>query len=225
MKLLLVEDEKTLLDEIAAYLTEDGFLCEKAGTYNDAEEKLSLYDYAAVLLDITLPGGNGLELLKQVRTIHPETGVLIISAKNSLEDKLTGLDLGADDYITKPFHLAELNARIKALIRRKDFKGSNILSFQEMNIDTQAKTVKVGSKELELTRKEYELLLYLAVNKNRVLSKQAIAEHLWGDNYDLADNYDFVYVHINNLRKKMMAEGAQDYIKTVYGMGYKFTAL
>jgi DNA-binding response OmpR family regulator len=224
MKILIVEDELPLLEEISGYLSGQGFLCEQATTYLTAEDKLTMYEYAAVLLDITLPGGTGLDLLRQLKSKYPATGVLIISAKNSLDDKLTGLDLGADDYLTKPFHLAELNARVHALLRRNNFGGSDILRFHEISIDTRAKTAACNHKEIDLTRKEYELLLYFAVNKGRVLSKQAIAEHLWGDRYDMADSYDFVYVHINNLRKKLLAAKSPDYIRTIYGMGYKFSA-
>jgi DNA-binding response OmpR family regulator len=148
--------------------------------------------------------------------------VLIISAKDSLRDKLAGLDLGADDYITKPFYLEELNSRINALLRRKNFNGSDVMKLGEIIVDTRAKVVSVNHKPLQLTPKEYELLLYFIVNKNRVLSKQAIAEHLWGDHYDMADNYHFVYVHTNNLKKKVGALTPTDYIKSVYGMGYKF---
>ncbi|GAB3820490.1 hypothetical protein GCM10028895_20760 [Pontibacter rugosus] len=156
--------------------------------------------------------------------MHPETGVVIVSAKNSLDDKLTGFDLGADDYLTKPFHMEELNARVNALIRRKDFKGSSSITFAEITVDTQAKEVLSDDKKITLTKKEYELLLYFIINKNRLLSQQAIAEHLWGDNYDMNDNYNFVYMHIKNLRRKLISSIGNDYIKTVYGMGYKWTA-
>ena len=148
-------------------------------------------------------------------------GVLIISAKNSLDDKVTGLKLGADDYLSKPFHLSELSARVAAIIRRKNFDGNDVLTFRDITIDTKAKTVSVQSKALELTRKEYELLLYFITNKNRVISKNAIAEHLWGD--DMEGNNDFIYTHIKNLRKKLIEACEDDYLKSVYGMGYKFT--
>ena len=224
MKILLIEDEPALRRDLLDFLEEQDFLCEWAATYPEAREKLRLYAYDVVLLDITLPGGNGLDLLHLLKQAHPETGVLIISAKNSLPDKLTGLDRGADDYMTKPFHFEELNARINALLRRRSFQGTSLVNFHELQIDTQAKSVRAGGQMLELTRKEYELLLYLVVNKNRVVSRPAIAEHLWGDHYDAADNYDFVYVHINNLRKKLSTCGIPDYIRTVYGMGYKLSA-
>jgi DNA-binding response OmpR family regulator len=170
-----------------------------------------------------LPGGSGLDLLKELKANQKTDGVIIISARNELDDKLSGLELGADDYLTKPFHLPELSARIAAIIRRKSLQGNNIIRFEELQVDVQAKTVSVLNKEIALTRKEYELLLYFLVNKNRVLSKNAIATHLWGDDADIIDNHDFIYTHVKNLRKKLIQHGAGDYIRSVYGMGYKFS--
>lgn len=224
MKLLLIEDEPLLLDEMDSYLTEQGYRCEKATNYKEGEEKITLYTYDVVVLDITLPGGNGLALLKLLKDQFKDAGVLIVSAKDSLSDKLSGLELGADDYITKPFHLEELNARINALMRRRSFSGNNRMKIDELIIDTAAQEVQWKDNIISLTKKEYELLLYFIVNKNRVVSKQSIAEHLWGDHYDMADNYDTVYVHTMNLRKKITTHSGTDYIKTVYGMGYKFVA-
>ena len=223
MKLLIVEDEKDLSDSISNYMKGEGFICESAPDFHSAEDKLALYEYDVVVLDITLPGGNGLNLLSQMKKTNPATGVLIVSAKNSLDDKLRGLDLGADDYITKPFHLAELNSRINAIIRRRNFKGKTKIRFNEIEIDTAAKQVSVNDHLLDLTRKEYDLLLYFLTNKKRVLSKQAIAEHLWGDHAEMADDFDFIYTHIKNLRKKIEAAGGADYLKTIYGMGYKYS--
>lgn len=223
MKILIVEDEQQLLESISGYLGKQGFICGEATTLLEAEDKLSLYQYNILILDITLPDGNGLDLIKLLRKSNPDTGILIVSAKNSLDDKLTGLDLGADDYITKPFHLSELNSRVNAIIRRKYFHGNSHIIHNEVEIDTDSKQGIVNNKPLNLTKKEYDLLLYFITNKNRVLTKEAIAEHLWGDNIDLADNFDFVYTHIKNIRKKIMLEGGADYLKTVYGVGYKFT--
>jgi DNA-binding response OmpR family regulator len=223
MKILIIEDEVALMEGMTEFLTTQGFLCEKAVTFDQASEKLYMYDYDVILLDLMLPGGNGLDLLRQLKKENQDAGVLIISAKDSLDDKVDGLNLGADDYITKPFHYEELNARIQALIRRKNQHGNQQLVFNEIVIDPSGREVFVHEQPVVLTRKEYDLLLYLLVNKNRVIGKQGIAEHLWGDDYDMADNYDFVYVHMNNLRKKMAAAGCADYIKTIYGMGYKFT--
>lgn len=221
MKILIIEDEKALTESIAAYLKGEEYLCETADDFRSAMEKTELYDYDCILLDIGLPGGSGLEILKELKANNKTDGVLIISAKNSLDDKVEGLMLGADDYLPKPFHLSELSARIAAIIRRKNFSGSNKVKFNEIEIDTVAKTVSINDKPFELTRKEYELLLYFISNKGRVISKNAIAEHLWGDNME--GNNDFIYTHIKNLRKKMIEFAAIDYIKSVYGMGYKFT--
>jgi len=223
MKLLIVEDELELLNSTCSYLQKEDFICEAAPTYFEAEDKLITYKYDIVILDINLPDGNGLDLLKLIKENNPETGVLIVSAKNSLDDKLKGLDLGADDYITKPFHLAELNSRVNSLIRRRKFEGNKNIIFNEIEIDPDAKSVIANNKPLELTKKEYYLLLYFITNKNRVLTKEAIAEHLWGDNIDLVDNFDFIYTHMRNLRKKLKENGANDYLQTIYGLGYKFS--
>lgn len=222
MKILIVEDEIELLNTTLGYLQKEEFICESAASYFEAEDKLITYKYDVVILDINLPDGNGLDLLKLIKEKAPEMGVLIVSAKNSLDDKLKGLDLGADDYITKPFHLAELNSRVNSLIRRKKFAGSKNIVFNEIEIDPDAITVTANNKTLELTKKEYHLLLYFITNKNRVLTKEAIAEHLWGDNIDLVDNFDFIYTHMRNLRKKLKKNGATDYLQTIYGLGYKF---
>jgi len=221
MKLLVIEDEKALSGSICDYLSNENFMCETAYDFHSAIEKTTLYDYACIILDITLPGGSGLEILKELKKENKAEGVLIISAKNSLEDKVYGLKAGADDYLTKPFHLSELGARVASIIRRKSFGGMNIVQFDELTLHLADKTVKANNNTLDLTRKEYELLLYFISNKNKVISKSAIAEHLWGDNMDLADNYDFIYTHIKNLRKKIMQNGCPDYIVSVYGMGYK----
>ena len=222
MKLLIAEDEISLQQSIVTFLDRDGNVCECASNYEEAIYKVSLYDYDVIILDVNLVTGSGLEVLKHLKKEKKKTGVIIISANNSLSDKLEGLDLGADDYITKPFHLAELNSRIKAVLRRGKFGGDENIVFNEIRVDTGAKAAYVLDKPLTLTRKEYDLLLFFITNKNRILSKEIIAEHLWGDNSDLADNFDFIYVHINNLRKKLTSEGAK-YIKTAYGSGYKFT--
>ena len=222
MKILVIEDEKQLSESICEYLSNELFITETAFDFNSAYEKISLYEYACIILDISLPNGSGLDILKELKTANKTDGVIIISAKNSLDDKIYGLKAGADDYLTKPFHLPELGARIAAIIRRKSFEGKNIIVFDELHIDITAKEVLVSKKAIELTKKEYDLLLYFISNKNKVISKSAIAEHLWGDDIDIADNYDFINTHIKNLRKKMMQAGAPDYIRSVYGMGYKF---
>lgn len=221
MKILIIEDEKALSESIATYLKAQDYICEAAVDFNSAIEKTELFDYDCILLDITLPGGNGLAILKELRANNKMDGVLIISAKNSIDDKVAGLTLGADDYLAKPFHLSELSARIAAIIRRKQFGGSSILIFNNIAIDTQAKTVTINKHSLDLTKKEFDLLLYFVSNKGRVISKNAIAEHLWGD--EMGGSLDFIYTHIKNLRKKLIDAGEVDYIKSVYGMGYKFT--
>lgn len=223
MKYLIAEDEYELQQSIATYLGSDANVCEVASDYLEASDKLALYEYDVVILDINLLTGSGLDLLKQIKKQHRNTCVIIISANSSLEDKLVGLDLGADDYITKPFHLAELNSRIKAVLRRATFGGDDSISFHEIRLETKARSAYVHDKPIFLTRKEYDLLLFFITNQGRVLSKAIIAEHLWGDDSDLLDNFDFIYVHINNLRKKLTGEGAK-YIQTAYGSGYKFIA-
>lgn len=223
MKILLIEDDVALGDSIFTYLVQDGFDCERAGTFMAADDKLLFGFYDVVLVDITLPGGNGLDLIRTLKNHRPETGVLIISAKNSLDDKLTGLGIGADDYLTKPFHLAELNARIKAIIRRRAFEGKAEIEFNEIAINPTNVTVTVNKSLVDLTKKEFELLLFFVSNKNRVLTKEAIATHLWGDNADAGFSYDFIYTHIKNLRRKLTDHGAADYLKSIYGMGYKFS--
>jgi len=223
MKILIVEDEIELLIAISNFLTKENYICELAENFQNADEKLSIYEYDIILIDITLPDGNGLKLLDTVRKCQKRAGVIIISARNSLNDKISGLDLGADDYMTKPFHLTELNSRIKALLRRKKFDGTETLSFNEISVSTAGRSVTVNSNPITLTRKEYDLLLYFIINRERVLTKEAIAEHLWEDNIDMADSFDFIYTHLNNIRRKIREAGGTDYIRTIYGSGYKFS--
>lgn len=222
MKILVIEDEAELRKSIKEYLHNEGYVVESASDFRNASEKTADYDYDCVLVDITLPHGSGLDIVKQLKKDGSEAGVIIISAKNSLDDKITGLEYGADDYITKPFHLPELNARIKALQRRKKFDGNNIITLNEISIEPSQRKVCVKGGEVVLTAKEYDLLLYFISNKNRVLSKNAIAEHLWGDNADQMDGHDFIYTHIKNLRKKLIDKGCADYLQTIYGIGYNF---
>ncbi|WP_445731457.1 response regulator transcription factor [Mariniflexile sp.] len=221
MKFLIAEDEIDLQQSIVTYLQRDGHVCEVASDFHEASDKVYIYDYDVIILDINLNTGSGIDVLKLLRKENKRSGVIIISANNSLNDKLEGLDLGADDYITKPFHLAELNSRITAVLRRGKFGGDELIEFNEIRIDTKSRTVYIDGKSISLTKKEYDLLVFFISNKGRVLSKEIIAEHLWGDDSDLLDNFDFIYVHINNLRKKLTAEGSK-YIKTAYGSGYKF---
>jgi len=222
MKILLIEDENDLANSIISYLTGNNFVCEWANNLFLATDKISAYEYDCILLDLMLPDGNGFEILKELKRQNKTDGVIIISAKETLETKIEGFNLGADDYLTKPFHLSELLVRIQALIRRKNFNGSNILLFNEIEIDLLSKTVKVNGEKAEVTKTEFDLLLFLTGNKNRVLSKSAIAEHLSGDMADMLDNFDFVYAHVKNLKNKLKHAGCPDYIKTVYGLGYKW---
>lgn len=224
MNLLIIEDEVDLQESITKFLLSEAFIVESARSFQDAEEKIDLYDYDCVVVDINLPGGSGLDIIKKLKNKNKDAGVIIISAKNSLDDKLTGLDIGADDYLTKPFHLSELNARIKSIIRRRNLRGVNIRKFNELTVEFDNRRVFVNDRETVLTRKEYDLLLYFMMNEDKVLSKEDIAEHLWGDHMSIsADSFDFIYNHIKNLRKKLIDYGCTDYIKTVYGIGYKFS--
>lgn len=222
MKLLIIEDEKDLSESICAFFSNEHFVCETAYNYQSAVDKINRYDYAVIILDLSLPDGNGLEILKEIKANEKTEGVIIISARNSLEDKLKGLKIGADDYLTKPFHLPELGARVSAIIRRVSFAGRNVIHFDELALDLDSKTLRSTNGYVDLTHKEYDLLLYLLSNKNRVVTKEAIVEHLWGDEIEMADSYDFVYTHIKNLRRKLVLSGNPDNIKSVYGMGYKF---
>lgn len=222
MKILIVEDEPELSKSIASYLSSAQYLCDIAADYASAMQKIESFDYDCILLDITLPGGSGLEILRELKANHKTDGVIIISARNAIDDRIEGLNLGADDYLPKPFHLSELHARVAAIIRRRQFGGNHLIELNELVLDTRAKTVSVLGKPVDLTKKEYDLLLYLVSNKNRVISKNAIAEHLTMYEADVFDNFDFIYAHIKNLKKKLTQAGCSDYIKSVYGMGYKF---
>ncbi len=222
MKILIIEDEEELSKSIVAYLKAETYSCEVANNYKTAIEKTESFDYDCILLDISLPDGNGLQVLKELKANNKTDGVIIISARDSMQDRITGLNLGADDYLPKPFHLPELSARIAAVIRRRKFDGSSILTLNELSINTDAKAVTVLNKPVDLTRTEYDLLLYLATNKNSVVSKNAIAERISGDEAEVFDNFDFIYAHIKNLKKKLAASGCADYIKAIYRMGYKF---
>lgn len=221
MKVLIIEDEKELARSIVQYLRQESYVCEVAHTVKEAHEKILLFDYDCILVDISLPDGNGLSLVKELKKANKLDGVIIISAKNSVDDRIHGLNLGADDYLPKPFHLSELGARVSAIIRRKRFDGNNQILLHEISIDLLGKTTSVNGKSIDLTRKEYDLLLFLISNKNRVVSKNAIAEHLSGDDAEVFDNFDFIYAHMKNLKKKLAEAGSEDYIKTVYGLGYK----
>jgi len=222
MKILIVEDEIELSESIVSYLKSEGYLCEHALTYDSATDKISLYEYDIIVVDLNLPDGNGIQIIKKLKESVFKGGIIITSARDTLDDRILGLNTGADDYLIKPFHLAELNARIKSLTRRVLFKGSNTITINEIEIKPDAHEVYIKGKLMDLTRKEFDLLLFLVTNKEKVLSKESIAEHLWGDYIDSADSFDFVYAHIKNLRRKLLNEGVGKYLQTVYGVGYKF---
>ncbi len=222
MKILLIEDEPDLRKSIKQYLHQEGYVVESAPDFIKASEKVSEYEYDCILVDITLPKGSGLDIIKQLKKSNSKAGIIIISAKNSSDDKIEGLDLGADDYLAKPFNLAELNSRIKALIRRRNFDGNQLIVMNEITIVPEERKVKVNNEAVNLTAKEYDMLLFFISNKNRVVSKNSIAEHLWGDDSDQMDSHDFIYVHLRNLRKKLAEKGCQDYVQTIYGIGYNF---
>ncbi len=222
MKVLIVEDEQDLLNMMDRYLKKEGFLCELAKNYREGYVKLNNYQYDCAIVDLNLPGGDGLNLVRILHEESPETGIIIVSAKDTAEDRIIGLEQGADDYLIKPFNLSELNARIKAVMRRKMNLPSKEMSFGNLTIILDAREVIAGETTLNLTKKEYDILLYLARNKNRVVTKDSIAEHLWGDYMDEAASYDFIYAHVKNLRKKLNENGCGEYLKTIYGIGYKF---
>ena len=219
MKLLIVEDEPEMVASLVAYLRPQ-YVCEVATTFWQAQEKMLLYDYDCILLDLTLPGGDGLALLGELQRRQKADGVIITSARNALDDRIEGLRLGADDYLSKPFHLPELGARIAALVRRRRFGGQNLLRLRDLVVDVPARTAAVGAAPIALTRSEFDLLLLLLANPGRVVSKGAIAEHLSGDVAEQFDNYETVYAHIKNLKRKLAEVGADDYVSTVYGVGY-----
>ncbi len=224
MKILIVEDEPSLRELIQRSLEKERYVTETAGTYQTAIQKIEVYDYDCVLLDIMLPDGSGLKILERLKELRKRENVIIISAKDSIEDKVLGLELGADDYLPKPFHLVELTARIKSVIRRNHRGGELTIRLGNIQIFPDTFTVKVDDKELDLSRKEYDILHYFANRPNRMINKNTLAESVWGDHIDQVDNFDFIYAQIKNLRKKLKDAGATAEIKAVYGFGYKMIA-
>ncbi|TSA38179.1 MAG: DNA-binding response regulator [Porphyromonadaceae bacterium] len=225
MKILIVEDEVALAESIGQYLSGEGYVCELAFDYTSASDKFNSYQYDCAIIDINLPDGNGIDLIRELKEYHTTSGIIIISARDSLNDRIAGLNIGADDYLIKPFNLSELNARLKSVVRRIFFSGSNEIIFNEIRIDTSAIQVFVNDKLINLTKKEYDMLLFFISNKNRVLTKESIGENVWGDYADTLNSLDFIYTHIWNLRKKLIDNGAKDYLQNVYGVGYKFNTL
>ncbi|MBS1614426.1 MAG: response regulator transcription factor [Bacteroidetes bacterium] len=225
MKILVVEDERDLMEAIVASLQREQYVVETASTLTAATDKASIYEYDCILLDIGLPDGSGLQLLQELKQLGKAENVIIISAKDSLDDKLTGLELGADDYLTKPFHIAELNARVKAVLRRKTLNGKNAIELGNVVLDLNDRLLNVNQQPVTLNRKEFDVLSYFMLNRKRLVTKTALAEHVWGDNIDQADNLDFIYYQIKNLRKKLQTAGAEIEIEAVYGIGYKLIEL
>lgn len=221
MKILVVEDEPEMRDNIAHSLRQDNYVVETAHDFFSAKEKLNIYQYDCILLDIGLPGGNGLQLLEDLKKDSVKAGIIIVSAKGSIDDRVSGLNLGADDYLPKPFHMAELHARVNSLVRRKTLGGSAVLEINNLRINTEERTLKINDVDIPLNRKEFDTLLYLATNKNRLVNKTALAEHVWGDYIDEANSFDFIYSQIKNLRKKLKDGKAQVEINAIYGIGYK----
>lgn len=224
MNILLIEDETDLQEVVKESLAKEGFLVETAETFQEGLKKISFYDYDCVLLDIMLPGGDGLQILEHLKHIGKSENVIIISAKDSVDDKIKGLNLGADDYLTKPFHIAELNARVKSVLRRKTFEGKNILECANVKVDLNEFMAFVNDIPMPLNRKEFDILVYLMANRNRLISKSSLAEKVWGDYMDDADDFEFLYSQIKNLRKKLKDSSAEVKISAMYGMGYKLEA-
>jgi DNA-binding response OmpR family regulator len=223
MKILLIEDESELANGIKSFLEKESFVCTVVGSIKKARETFSVNEYDCILLDIGLPDGNGLDILKLLKEKKADCGVIVLSAKDSLDDKLKGLDLGADDYITKPFHLSELNSRLKSVLRRRKFKGNKEVLFSNLRIDTEAHKLFINNDEIELTPKEFDILLHLVINHHRVISKNSLVAHLWGDYTDV-DSFDFLFTHLKNLRKKMEKAKANAEIKSVYAVGYQIVS-
>jgi DNA-binding response OmpR family regulator len=221
MKILIVEDEPALRELIQRSLEKERYITEVAPDYDTAIEKVEVYDYDCILLDIMLPGGNGLDLLKHLKDLRKKENVIVISAKDSLEDKILGLELGADDYLPKPFHLAELNARVKSVLRRKHRDGEHAIVMGNVRLLPDSFQVWINTEQLELSRKEYDILHYFMNRPNRMVNKNTLAESVWGDHIDQVDNFDFIYAQIKNLRKKLKNHQASIEIKAVYGFGYK----
>lgn len=222
MKILIIEDEIQLVQSISEYLQTENYVCEHALSYRQAMHKVLKHTYDCILLDLMLPGGDGMQILEEIKRLKKTDGIIIISARGAFEDKISGLQIGADDYLSKPFHLPELAARIYSVIRRRNFGNQNIIEENELQINLLAKTATINNVEVNLTKKEFDLLLFFIGNRNRVVSKSALAEHLSGDIAGMLDSYNFIYAHIKNLKKKLNDAGCRNYLKTIYGSGYKW---
>jgi len=225
MKILVIEDEVELLNSICVFLKDSGFSCDCSINCNDALNFIEENEYTCIVLDIILPDGSGLDIVKYIKNNHIKSGLIIISAKNALEDKIFGLDLGADDYITKPFSLSELLARVKAVIRRKAFDGNTSVEIGNLKIEPEKFIISINEQEVKFSKKEYELLLYFASNINKVINKHSLTEHIWGmESMGNNDYFDFLYSQIKNIKKKLLKNNATCRIETVYGIGYKLVS-
>ncbi|MDM8304974.1 MULTISPECIES: response regulator transcription factor [Bacteroidaceae] len=222
MKILIVEDDQDLREITVRSLEKERYVVSQAPDFRTALLKIEDYDYDCILLDIMLPDGNGLDLLKELQALGKRTNVIILSAKDSIEDKVAGLDLGADDYLPKPFHLAELHARLKSLFRRSQREGEHKIQVGNIEVYPDQFRVVIGGKQVDLNRKEYDILYYFMSRPGRLVNKNTLAESVWGDHIDQVDNFDFIYAQIKNLRKRLKDAGATPELKSVYGFGYKF---
>lgn len=222
MKILIVEDDQDLREITVRSLEKERYVVSQAPDFRTALLKIEDYDYDCILLDIMLPDGNGLDLLKELQALGKRTNVIILSAKDSIEDKVAGLDLGADDYLPKPFHLAELHARLKSLFRRSQREGEHKIQVGNIEVYPDQFCVVIGGKQVDLNRKEYDILYYFMSRPGRLVNKNTLAESVWGDHIDQVDNFDFIYAQIKNLRKRLKDAGATPELKSVYGFGYKF---
>lgn len=223
MQILIVEDEVPLMDSMVSYLEMEGFKCERAGDYHSALTMLDMHDYICMLIDLNLPDGDGLNLVRLARQNHAHSGIIIVSARNAIEERVKGLEMGADDYLVKPFHLSELVARVHSVARRTRMQGAEVLSFGMIRVLPEERKCFVDQQPVDLTKKELDLLLYLMSNRNRVVTKESIADYLWGEYGGGYGSYDFVYTHLKNLRRKLVDAGCPDYIRNMYGVGYKFS--
>ncbi|GIJ97159.1 DNA-binding response regulator [Capnocytophaga stomatis] len=221
MKILIIEDEPALLETIQQFLKNEKYIVETATDYVSGIDKIGAYDYDCILLDIMLPKGSGIDILKEIKRLNKKDAVIIISAKDSVEDKVLGLDLGADDYLAKPFNLLELHSRVKSAIRRKNQNGENSISFKNVKLFPEDRKVLVNEQEMTLNRKEFDLLYYFMIRPEKTLQKTSLAESVWGDSIDQADSLDFIYSQIKNLRKKLKEHNAEIDFQSVYGIGYK----
>lgn len=221
MKILIVEDEASLRELMSLSLRKEGYVAETASDYGSAIEKLAVYSYDCVLLDIMLPGGSGFDILEYIRRLNRKVNVIIISAKDSIDDKVKGLELGADDYLAKPFHLAELVARIRSVARRSRNDGEFAYRIGNVELEPDSNRLKVAGKDVPLLKKEFDILAYMMQRPGHVVDKAVLAEAVWGDHIDQADNFQFVYAQMKNLRRKLEEAGADISIKSVYGFGYK----